>query len=100
MKDLLTSLLDNRTWSVLSQNVSLDSPPQLDPLNLWQEWWHPSISVFGTLSVFLVMKVRVRGTPSAWHAAEIPLRPSAGHGSRAPPRGSPLLCPSTFCFTR
>ncbi|XP_039223282.1 chloride channel protein ClC-Ka isoform X1 [Crotalus tigris] len=56
MKELLTSLLDNRTWSVLSQNVSLDSPPQVDPLNLWQEWWHPSISVFGTLSVFLVMK--------------------------------------------
>ncbi|KAM3824251.1 chloride channel protein ClC-Ka isoform 1-T2 [Vipera latastei] len=56
MKDLLTSLLDNRTWSVLSQNVSLGSPPQVDPLNLWQEWWHPSISIFGTLSVFLVMK--------------------------------------------
>ncbi|XP_026540191.1 chloride channel protein ClC-Ka [Notechis scutatus] len=56
MKELLTSLLDNRTWSVLSQNVSLDRPPQVDPLNLWQEWWHPDISIFGTLSVFLVMK--------------------------------------------
>ncbi|ETE66126.1 Chloride channel protein ClC-Kb [Ophiophagus hannah] len=56
MKELLTSLLDNHTWSVLSQNVSLDRPPQVDPLNLWQEWWHPDISIFGTLSVFLVMK--------------------------------------------
>uniref|UniRef100_A0A8C6YHZ3 Chloride channel protein n=1 Tax=Naja naja TaxID=35670 RepID=A0A8C6YHZ3_NAJNA len=56
MKELLTSLLDNRTWGVLSQNVSLDRPPQVDPLNLWQEWWHPDISIFGTLSVFLVMK--------------------------------------------
>lgn len=59
MKELLTSLLDNRTWSVLSQNASLDRPPQVDPSNLWQEWWDPGITVFGTLSVFLVMKVCV-----------------------------------------
>ncbi|XP_025030447.1 chloride channel protein ClC-Kb [Python bivittatus] len=56
MKELLTSLLDNRTWSVLSQNASLERPPQVDPSNLWQEWSDPSITIFGTLSVFLVMK--------------------------------------------
>lgn len=82
MKELLTSLLDNRTWSVLSQNVSLGSPPQVDPLNLWQEWWHPSISIFGTLSVFLVMKVRAWGTSSARRGLSLAL-----------PAGLPLRCP-------
>lgn len=60
MKELLTSLLDNRTWSVLSQNASLSRPLQVDPHNLWQEWWDPNITVFGTLLVFLVMKVACR----------------------------------------
>uniref|UniRef100_A0A8D0L2F5 Chloride channel protein n=1 Tax=Sphenodon punctatus TaxID=8508 RepID=A0A8D0L2F5_SPHPU len=56
MKELLSSLLDNQTWSVLSQNASLTSPPNVDPQNLWLEWWHPSITVFGCLAFFLVMK--------------------------------------------
>ncbi|XP_066493333.1 chloride channel protein ClC-Kb-like isoform X1 [Tiliqua scincoides] len=56
MKELLTSLLDNRTWSILSQNASLAKPLQVVPNNLWQEWWDPHITIFGTLMVFLVMK--------------------------------------------
>lgn len=56
MQQLLTSLLDNRTWGVLSQNASLARPLQVDPDNLWQEWWDPHITIFGTLVVFLVMK--------------------------------------------
>ncbi|KAL8198239.1 UNVERIFIED_CONTAM: hypothetical protein K2H54_002335, partial [Gekko kuhli] len=56
MKELLTSLLDNRTWGILSQNASLDRPLHVDPRDLWLEWWDPSITVFGCLAVFLVMK--------------------------------------------
>lgn len=57
MKELLTSLLDNRTWGILSQNASLDRPLQVDPGDLWLEWRDPNITVFGCLVVFLVMKV-------------------------------------------
>ncbi|XP_008120040.2 chloride channel protein ClC-Kb [Anolis carolinensis] len=56
MKELLTSLLDNHTWVVLSQNASLARPLHVDPSQLWLEWWDPNITVFGTLVVFLVMK--------------------------------------------
>ncbi|XP_063001542.1 chloride channel protein ClC-Kb-like [Elgaria multicarinata webbii] len=56
MKELLTSLLDNHTWSVLSQNASLARPLQVDSNGLWLEWWDPNITIFGTLTVFLVMK--------------------------------------------
>ncbi|KAJ6656776.1 hypothetical protein lerEdw1_003107 [Lerista edwardsae] len=56
MKELLTSFLDNRTWSALSQNASLARPLQVDPLNLWQEWWDPDLTIFGTLLIFVVMK--------------------------------------------
>ncbi|XP_042335951.1 chloride channel protein ClC-Kb-like isoform X2 [Sceloporus undulatus] len=56
MKELLTSLLDNHTWGVLSQNASLARPLHVDPSNLWLEWWDPNITIFGTLVVFLVMK--------------------------------------------
>ncbi|XP_054857725.1 chloride channel protein ClC-Ka [Eublepharis macularius] len=56
MKELLTSLLDNRTWGVLSQNASLDWPLQVDPQDLWLEWWNPHATVLGCLVVFLVMK--------------------------------------------
>lgn len=58
MKQLLTSLLDNRTWSVLSQNASLEKPLHIDPRNLWLEWWDPTVTIFGCLVVFLVMKAR------------------------------------------
>ncbi|XP_053137418.1 chloride channel protein ClC-Kb-like isoform X2 [Hemicordylus capensis] len=57
MKELLNSLLDNRTWGVLAQNASLVARPlQVDPNNLWLEWWDPHITIFGSLVVFLVMK--------------------------------------------
>uniref|UniRef100_A0A8C5QL83 Chloride channel protein n=1 Tax=Leptobrachium leishanense TaxID=445787 RepID=A0A8C5QL83_9ANUR len=56
MKELLTSLFDNRTWWVLSQNASLERPSVVDPNNLWLEWANPQITVFGTLLFFIVMK--------------------------------------------
>ncbi|XP_034609184.1 chloride channel protein ClC-Kb-like isoform X1 [Trachemys scripta elegans] len=56
MKELLTSLFDNQTWGLLSQNASLARPPQVDPENLWLEWWEPSITIYGSLALFLVMK--------------------------------------------
>nr|XP_042708752.1 LOW QUALITY PROTEIN: chloride channel protein ClC-Kb [Chrysemys picta bellii] len=56
MKELLTSLFDNQTWAFLSQNASLARPPQVDPENLWLEWWEPSITIYGSLALFLVMK--------------------------------------------
>uniref|UniRef100_A0ACB8EE02 Uncharacterized protein n=1 Tax=Sphaerodactylus townsendi TaxID=933632 RepID=A0ACB8EE02_9SAUR len=56
MKELLSSLLDNRTWGILSQNASLDRPLHVDPHDLWLEWWDPNITFFGCLVVFLVMK--------------------------------------------
>uniref|UniRef100_H3AH33 Chloride channel K n=1 Tax=Latimeria chalumnae TaxID=7897 RepID=H3AH33_LATCH len=56
MKELLTSLFDNKTWFILSQNASLAKPPKVDPTNLWLEWWDPNFTIFGTLAFFLVMK--------------------------------------------
>ncbi|XP_030077963.1 chloride channel protein ClC-Kb isoform X1 [Microcaecilia unicolor] len=56
MKELLTSLFDNKTWSLLSQNASLEKPLQVDPDNLWLEWWDPTFTIFGTLAFFIVMK--------------------------------------------
>ncbi|KAM4704338.1 chloride channel protein ClC-Ka [Rhinophrynus dorsalis] len=56
MKELLTSMFDNRTWWILSQNASLERPPRVDPNNLWLEWSDPQITIFGTLAFFIVMK--------------------------------------------
>ncbi|XP_065277450.1 chloride channel protein ClC-Kb-like [Emys orbicularis] len=56
MKEHLTSLFDNQTWGLLSQNASLARPLQVDPENLWLEWWEPSITIYGSLALFLVMK--------------------------------------------
>ncbi|XP_073173098.1 chloride channel protein ClC-Kb isoform X5 [Lepidochelys kempii] len=56
MKEHLTSLFDNQTWGLLSQNASLARPPQVDPENLWIEWWEPRITIYGSLALFLVMK--------------------------------------------
>ncbi|XP_053308166.1 chloride channel protein ClC-Kb-like [Spea bombifrons] len=56
MKELLTSLFDNRTWWTLSQNASLERPPGVDPDNLWMEWANPQITIFGTLLFFIIMK--------------------------------------------
>ncbi|NXD88711.1 CLCKB protein, partial [Halcyon senegalensis] len=55
MKEYLTSLFDNRTWGVLAHNVSsLANPP--GSVDLWQDWCHPSTTIFGTLAFFLMMK--------------------------------------------
>ncbi|KAG2458735.1 CLCKB protein, partial [Polypterus senegalus] len=56
MKELVTSFFDNRTWIVLSKNASLLRPPSVDPNNLWIEWWDPTITIYGTLLIFIVMK--------------------------------------------
>uniref|UniRef100_A0A8C3FZT0 Chloride channel protein n=1 Tax=Chrysemys picta bellii TaxID=8478 RepID=A0A8C3FZT0_CHRPI len=45
-----------RRGAFLSQNASLARPPQVDPENLWLEWWEPSITIYGSLALFLVMK--------------------------------------------
>ncbi|NWV36412.1 CLCKB protein, partial [Grantiella picta] len=52
MKEYLTSLFDNRTWGLLALNTSEVAKPR----GLWQEWDHPSATIYGTLSFFLIMK--------------------------------------------
>ncbi|OXB77258.1 UNVERIFIED_CONTAM: hypothetical protein H355_002250 [Colinus virginianus] len=56
MKEHLISLFDNRSWFVLAQNASMASTQLGDPRGLWQEWCHPSATIFGTLVFFLLMK--------------------------------------------
>ncbi|XP_010187623.1 PREDICTED: LOW QUALITY PROTEIN: chloride channel protein ClC-Kb-like, partial [Mesitornis unicolor] len=57
MKEYLTSLFDNRTWGVLAPNASsLADPFSAELFGLWQEWCHPSATIFGTLAFFLLMK--------------------------------------------
>ncbi|XP_036388621.1 chloride channel K [Megalops cyprinoides] len=57
MKQLLSSLLDNRQWHSLSQNASGLLPQELAPQNLWMEWSPPGIPVYVTLGFFLIMKL-------------------------------------------
>ncbi|XP_038015977.1 chloride channel protein ClC-Ka isoform X2 [Motacilla alba alba] len=52
MKEYLISLFDNRTWGVLAANASGAAQPG----GLWQEWDHPSATIYGTLTFFLLMK--------------------------------------------
>ncbi|NXC87362.1 CLCKB protein, partial [Cercotrichas coryphoeus] len=52
MKEYLTSLFDNRTWGSLALNASGVAKPG----ELWQEWNHPSATIYGTLTFFLLMK--------------------------------------------
>ncbi|KAF4789380.1 Chloride channel protein ClC-Kb [Turdus rufiventris] len=52
MKEYLTSLFDNRTWGLLALNASGLAKPG----ELWQEWDHPSATIYGTLTFFLLMK--------------------------------------------
>ncbi|NXW72022.1 CLCKB protein, partial [Hirundo rustica] len=52
MKEHLISLFDNRTWSLLAPNASRVAKPG----GLWQEWDHPSATIYGTLTFFLLMK--------------------------------------------
>ncbi|XP_064894216.1 chloride channel protein ClC-Kb isoform X1 [Columba livia] len=56
MKEYLTSLFDNRTWGALVPNASAFPPHRVEPGALWQEWCHPSATIFGTLAFFLLMK--------------------------------------------
>ncbi|XP_040507289.1 chloride channel protein ClC-Ka isoform X1 [Gallus gallus] len=56
MKEHLISLFDNRSWFVLAQNASMAATQLGDPRGLWQEWCHPSATIFGTLVFFLLMK--------------------------------------------
>ncbi|XP_039553462.1 chloride channel protein ClC-Ka [Passer montanus] len=52
MKEYLISLFDNRTWGVLAANASGVASPG----GLWQEWDHPSATIYSTLTFFLLMK--------------------------------------------
>ncbi|XP_068891184.1 chloride channel protein ClC-Ka isoform X1 [Aphelocoma coerulescens] len=52
MKEYLTSLFDSRTWGTLAPNAS----GMAKPGGLWQEWDHPSATIYGTLTFFLLMK--------------------------------------------
>ncbi|NXX34290.1 CLCKB protein, partial [Nicator chloris] len=52
MKEYLTSLFDNHTWGLLAPNASGVAKPG----GLWQEWDHPSATIYGTLTFFLLMK--------------------------------------------
>ncbi|XP_062889149.1 chloride channel K isoform X4 [Mobula hypostoma] len=56
MKELLSSLLDHRSWGVLSQNATLNVHTRVDPDNLWIDWCHPTFTFYGTLLFFLFMK--------------------------------------------
>ncbi|XP_010721290.1 chloride channel protein ClC-Kb-like isoform X3 [Meleagris gallopavo] len=56
MKEHLISLFDNRSWFLLAQNASMSTTQLGDPRGLWQEWCHPSATIFGTLVFFLLMK--------------------------------------------
>ncbi|XP_015737766.1 chloride channel protein ClC-Ka isoform X2 [Coturnix japonica] len=56
MKEHLISLFDNRSWFELAQNSSMPTTQLGDPRRLWQEWCHPSATIFGTLVFFLLMK--------------------------------------------
>uniref|UniRef100_A0A8C9J2Z0 Uncharacterized protein n=1 Tax=Panthera tigris altaica TaxID=74533 RepID=A0A8C9J2Z0_PANTA len=56
MKQHLESLFDNNSWALMTRNSSPPWPEELDPQNLWFEWYHPRFTIFGTLAFFLVMK--------------------------------------------
>lgn len=62
MKEYLTSLFDNRTWGALALNASGVAKPG----GLWQEWDHPSATIYGTLTFFLLMKVTMAPQISGW----------------------------------
>lgn len=57
MEEHLETLFDNNSWALMTKNASPSWPAEPDPQNLWLEWCHPQLTVFGTLVFFLVMKV-------------------------------------------
>lgn len=61
MKEHLISLFDNHTWGLLAPNASRAAKPG----GLWQEWDHPSATIYGTLTFFLIMKVTM-APPVGW----------------------------------
>ncbi|XP_013009484.1 chloride channel protein ClC-Kb isoform X1 [Cavia porcellus] len=56
MGQYLNSLLDNNSWALATRNSSPSWPTELDPKNLWLEWYQPEFTIFGTLAFFLLMK--------------------------------------------
>ncbi|XP_006145313.1 chloride channel protein ClC-Kb isoform X1 [Tupaia chinensis] len=56
MGELLSSLLDNNSWALMTRNSSPPWPAEPDPQNMWFEWYHPQFTVFGTLIFFFIMK--------------------------------------------
>lgn len=57
MSEYLETLFDNNSWALMTKNSSPPWSADPDPQNLWLEWCHPQMTVFGTLAFFLVMKV-------------------------------------------
>ncbi|XP_057640558.1 chloride channel protein ClC-Kb isoform X3 [Chionomys nivalis] len=56
MEEHLETLFDNNSWALMTKNSSPSWQAEPDPQNLWLEWCHPQMTVFGTLVFFLVMK--------------------------------------------
>lgn len=96
MKQHLESLFDNNSWALMTRNSSPPWPEELDPQNLWFEWYHPRFTIFGTLAFFLVMKVGARGPPgerTEWRPAwEGDACPWPGPLPPGPPDLTPASC--------
>ncbi|XP_052031817.1 chloride channel protein ClC-Kb [Apodemus sylvaticus] len=56
MAEHLETLFDNSSWALVTKNSSPPWAAEPDPQNLWLDWCHPQLTVFGTLVFFLVMK--------------------------------------------
>ncbi|NWI04041.1 CLCKB protein, partial [Tichodroma muraria] len=92
MKEHLISLFDNRTWGSLAPNASGVAKPG----GLWQEWDHPSATIYGTLTFFLLMKfwMLILATTLPLPAGYfMPIfiygeSGAGGHGKTARPRGT------------
>ncbi|XP_010612470.1 chloride channel protein ClC-Ka isoform X1 [Fukomys damarensis] len=52
----LDALLDNNSWALATRSSSPPWPGELDPKNLWLDWYQPEFTVFGTLAFFLLMR--------------------------------------------
>lgn len=74
MEQHLETLFDNNSWALMTRNSSPPWPAEPDPQNLWLEWCHPQLTVFGTLVFFLVMKVMAS---PGWEGLLSELKPGA-----------------------